>query len=142
MTSSSLDGARPAAAASDPLDRFRRSAHWTPLEYAFWCLPVVAYFAFPGNYLLLSQIAVTGLFAVSLDLIFGYAGIISLGHAAVFGIGAYTVGLLGSHGFGDPLLGLLLGAVFAAIIGFLSSFLRSEERRVGKECRSRWSPYH
>ena len=118
MTTSS-----PHTAAADPLTRFRRSAHLKPLEYAFWCLPVLAYFAFPGNYLLLSQIAITALFALSLDLIFGYAGVISLGHAAFFGIGAYTVGLLGSHGWGDPLLGLLLGAVFAGLVGFLSSFL-------------------
>ena len=118
MTTSTLG-----AANADLLARFRRSAHWKPLEYAFWCLPVLAYFAFPGNYLLLSQIAITALFALSLDLIFGYAGVISLGHAAFFGIGAYTVGLLGSHGWGDPLLGLLLAAVFAGAIGFLSSFL-------------------
>ena len=111
------------AANADVLTRFRRSAHWKPLEYAFWCLPVAAYFAFPGNYLLLSQIAITGLFALSLDLIFGYAGVISLGHAAFFGVGAYTVGLMGSHGWSDPLLGLLLAALFAGIVGFLSSFL-------------------
>ena len=111
------------AANADALARFRRSANWKPLEYAFWCLPVLAYFAFPGNYLLLSQIAITGLFALSLDLIFGYAGVISLGHAAFFGVGAYTVGLMGSHGWSDPLLGLLLGALFAGIVGFLSSFL-------------------
>lgn len=125
MTTSSVgaDPARPVPVQAGLLGRFRRSAHWKPLEYAFWCLPVVAYFAFPGNYLLLSQIAITGLFALSLDLIFGYAGVISLGHAAFFGIGAYTVGLLGSHGLGDPLLGLVLGAVFAGVIGFLSSFL-------------------
>ena len=111
------------AANADALARFRCSANWKPLEYAFWCLPVLAYFAFPGNYLLLSQIAITGLFALSLDLIFGYAGVISLGHAAFFGVGAYTVGLMGSHGWSDPLLGLLLGALFAGIVGFLSSFL-------------------
>ncbi len=111
------------AAIHDSLQRFRRSADWKPLEYLFWCLPVAAYFLFPGNYLLLSQIAVTSLFALSLDLIFGYAGVISLGHAAFFGVGAYTVGLLGLRGVGDPLLGLLLAAVFAAILGFLSSFL-------------------
>ena len=76
------------------VERFRRSDRWGPLEYLFWCLPVLAYFLFPGNYLLLSQIAITSLFALSLDLIFGYAGIISLGHAAFFGVGAYTAGLL------------------------------------------------
>ena len=112
-----------AAAVHDSLRRYRRSADWKPLEYLFWCLPVAAYFLFPGNYLLLSQVAVTSLFALSLDLIFGYAGIISLGHAAFFGVGAYTVGLLGLRGMGDPLTGLVLAALFAAILGFLSSFL-------------------
>ena len=125
MPSSSLAPAAPAqaAVANEHLQRFRRSARWKPLEYLFWCLPIAAYFLFPGNYLLLSQIAVTSLFALSLDLIFGYAGIISLGHAAFFGVGAYTVGLLGLRGIGDPLLGLVLGALFAGILGFLSSFL-------------------
>jgi branched-chain amino acid transport system permease protein len=116
------DSTRPATG-SDALARYRRAAHWKPLEYLFWCLPVAAYFLFPGNYLLLSQIAITGLFALSLDLIFGYAGLISLGHAAFFGVGAYTVGLLGTHGFGNPLACLLLAALFAGILGFLSSFL-------------------
>src|SRR5690606_11056583 len=104
MTTSTSIGSpsHPHPGAADALARYRRSARWKPLEYVFWCLPVLAYFAFPGNYLLLSQIAITSLFALSLDLIFGYAGIISLGHAAFFGVGAYTVGLLGSHGLGDP----------------------------------------
>ena len=119
---SSMPPARPADL-HETLQRFRQSARWKPLEYLFWCLPVAAYFLFPGNYLLLSQIAVTSLFALSLDLIFGYAGIISLGHAAFFGVGAYTVGLLGLQGMGDPLTGLLLAAVCAAILGFFSSFL-------------------
>ncbi len=124
MTTSNLTGRRiPSPGAAAALDRYRRSARWKPLEYLFWCLPILAYFAFPGNYLLLSQIAITCLFALSLDLIFGYAGIISLGHAAFFGVGAYTVGMLGSHGYGDPLLGLVLAAVIAAVLGFLSSFL-------------------
>ncbi|MGN6581956.1 MAG: branched-chain amino acid ABC transporter permease [Bordetella sp.] len=113
----------PTLTASAAPDRFRLRSRWKPLEYLFWCLPAIAYFAFPGNYLLLSQIAITGLFALSLDLIFGYAGIISLGHAAFFGVGAYTVGLLGTHGLGDPLLGLALAAACAGLLGFLSSFL-------------------
>lgn len=125
MTTPSLTAAtahRPAPA--DAIARgFGRSARWQPLEYLFWCLPVVAYFLFPGNYLLLTQIVITSLFALSLDLIFGYAGIISLGHAAFFGVGAYTVGLLGVQGMGDPLLGLVLAALLAAVLGFLSSFL-------------------
>ena len=61
--------------------------------------------------MLASQIAITALFALSLDLILGYAGIVSLGHAAFFGLGAYTAGLISKYGWGEPLTGLLLGAL-------------------------------
>ncbi|MDE2160923.1 MAG: branched-chain amino acid ABC transporter permease, partial [Burkholderiales bacterium] len=67
--------------------------------------------------------AIMALFALSLDLILGYAGIVSLGHAAFYGIGAYTAGLLAAHGHGDPLLGLACAAVVAAALGFATSFL-------------------
>ena len=60
----------------------------------------------PTTCVLGSQILIVGLFAVSLDLILGYAGIVSLGHAAFFGLGAYTAGLLAVHGWGEPLSGL------------------------------------
>jgi branched-chain amino acid transport system permease protein len=96
---------------------------WQPLEIAFWLLPVAAYFAFPGYLSLLNQVMIIGLFAVSLDVILGYAGIVSLGHAAFFGLGAYTAGLLAAHGWTEPLLGLLAAAVLAALLGFLTSFL-------------------
>lgn len=103
--------------------RYRRSARWKLLEYLFWCLPIAAYFVLPLHYLLLTQIVITGLFALSLDLVFGYAGILSLGHAAFFGIGAYAAGLLAVHGLGYPIVGLLAGFVCAGVVGFLSSFL-------------------
>jgi branched-chain amino acid transport system permease protein len=96
---------------------------WRPAEIVFWLLPVVAFFLFPGYLVLISQIMIVGLFAVSLDLILGYAGIVSLGHAAFFGLGAYTAGLLSVHGWGEPLSGLLLAAIVAALFGFLTSFL-------------------
>jgi branched-chain amino acid transport system permease protein len=70
-----------------------------------------------------SQILVTGLFAVSLDLILGYAGIVSLGHAAFFGLGAYTAGLLAAHGWHEPLSGLIVACIVAAAAGYLVSFL-------------------
>jgi branched-chain amino acid transport system permease protein len=101
----------------------RRSARWRPAEYCFWLLPVGAYFVFPENHLLLSQIAIVGLFALSLDLILGYAGIISLGHAAYFGIGAYTAGLLAKNGVGDPLFGLAVALGLSALAGYVTSFL-------------------
>ena len=58
---------------------------------------------------LASQIAITAMFALSLDLILGYAGIVSLGHAAFFGFGAYTAGLISKFGWGEPFSGLILG---------------------------------
>jgi branched-chain amino acid transport system permease protein len=100
-----------------------RASRWRKPELAFWLLPIAAYFVFPSDLALLSQIAITALFAVSLDLILGYAGIVSLGHAAFFGIGAYCAGLLAKAGFGDPLLGLVAAAGVAALLGFVTSFL-------------------
>ncbi len=101
----------------------KRAVRWRPSELAFWLLPVLAFFAFPQSHLLLSQIAIVSLFALSLDLILGYAGIVSLGHAAFFGVGAYTAGLLAAHGFGDPLLGLAAALAASALVGFITGFL-------------------
>ena len=96
---------------------------WSPLEIVFWLLPVAAYFLFPGYLVLITQIMIVGLFALSLDLILGYAGIVSLGHAAFFGLGAYTAGLLAVHGWGEPVSALLAAAVVAGVFGYLTSFL-------------------
>lgn len=96
---------------------------WKPLEIMFWLLPVAAFFLLPGYLVLISQIMIVGLFALSLDLILGYAGIVSLGHAAFFGLGAYTAGLLAAHGWGEPISGLFAAAAVAALAGYLVSFL-------------------
>lgn len=101
----------------------RQASRWRWPETVFWLVPVAGYFLFPDNLALLSQIAIAALFALSLDLILGYAGIVSLGHAAFFGLGAYAVGLMAQHGWGDPLLGLLGAALLAGAAGFVSSFL-------------------
>ena len=93
------------------------------IEVAFWLLPFPAFFLLPGYLVLGSQILIVSLFAMSLDLLLGYAGILSLGHAAFFGAGAYTAGLLASHGWGEPLSGLLAGGAVAALLGFVVSFL-------------------
>ncbi|MGH8852595.1 MAG: branched-chain amino acid ABC transporter permease [Casimicrobiaceae bacterium] len=99
------------------------TARWTLQEAGFWLVPVVAYFLFPRYLTLGSQIFIAGLFALSLDLILGYARILSLGHAAFFGVGAYTAGLLARYGWGEPISGLAAAAVTAAVIGWLTSFL-------------------
>ncbi len=96
---------------------------WRPVEIVFWAAAAAVFFLLPGHLVLASQIAITGLFALSLDLILGYAGVVSLGHAAMFGGGAYTAGLLANHGHGEPISGLLLASAAGAVIAFGTSFL-------------------
>lgn len=96
---------------------------WHAAEIVFWLTPIVVFFLLPDYLILGSQILIAGLFALSLDLILGYAGIVSLGHAAFFGLGAYTAGLLGAHGWGEPVSGLCTAAGVAALAGWLCSFL-------------------
>jgi branched-chain amino acid transport system permease protein len=96
---------------------------WRIWDTALWLLPVAAYFVFPEHLILGTQVIIAALFALSLDVVLGYAGITSLGHAAFFGLGAYTAGLLAAHGWGEPLTGLLCAAVVAAVAGYLTSFL-------------------
>jgi branched-chain amino acid transport system permease protein len=114
-----------AGAATPPVPELKLPHdRWRALEIGFWVLlPLIAYFLFPGYLVLATQIMIVGLFAVSLDLILGYAGIVSLGHAAFFGLGAYIAGLLGVHGWSEPISGLFAAALGAAIFGYLTSFL-------------------
>ena len=100
------------------------AARWRPAEIVFWLFAAATVFLFPDRYLILTEIAWLGLFALSLDLILGYAGIVSLGHAAFFGIGAYAAGLLAKHGIiNEPVLALMVAGAVAAVAGFLTSFL-------------------
>lgn len=101
----------------------RRKGRWNVGEIVFWLAAFASLFFLADRHLILNEIAIIGLFAVSLDLILGYAGIISLGHGAFFGLGAYAAGLLAKHATGDPLVGLLVAAVAAALLGFVTSFL-------------------
>ena len=99
-------------------------ARWRPLEYAFWLAAVASVFLLPGRHLILTEIAWLALFALSLDLILGYAGIISLGHAAFFGLGSYAGALLAKYGVvTEPVLALLVSGLCAAVLGFATSFL-------------------
>ena len=107
----------------DPYRHLRRQARWHPLEFLFWLATLVPFLLFPSYLSLASQIAIGALFALSVDLILGYAGIVSLGHAAYFGIGAYTAGIISKYGFGDPILGLFVSALVAGFVGFATSFI-------------------
>lgn len=99
----------------------RHSYH--PLEAVPWLVALAAYFAFPSYLPLGAQILATILFALSADLILGYAGIVTLGQAAFFGTGAYTAGLLAAHGWGEPITALFAAAAAAALIGLLSGLV-------------------
>ncbi len=105
---------------------------WRALEAAFWAAPVLWTLVLPSYRLLASQVFITGLFALSLDLILGYAGIVSLGHAAFFGAGAYTAGLLAAHGWGEPLSGLAAAGAAAGILAWLSGFLVVRSSGLGR----------
>jgi branched-chain amino acid transport system permease protein len=96
---------------------FAKRSRWTPWEIAFWVILVVLFFVPQSNLVLLSQVLVWGLFALSLDLLLGYRGIPSLGHAAFFGIGAYTAGFLGKYGWTEALSALILSALIAGLAG-------------------------
>ena len=94
------------------------------MEILPWVLAVLAFFVFPDYLQLGAQVLILILFALSLDLILGYAGIISLGHAALFGTGAYAAGILSAHGkWGEPLTGLVVAAVAAALVGLISGWV-------------------
>ncbi|MCW3476424.1 branched-chain amino acid ABC transporter permease [Limobrevibacterium gyesilva] len=99
------------------------ATRWRPAEFVFWAAAAASWFLLPDQYLLLNEVAIFGLFALSLDLALGYGGIVSLGHAAFFGFGAYLAGLLAKWGIGDPLLGLAAAGVASMLLGFATSFL-------------------
>jgi branched-chain amino acid transport system permease protein len=94
-----------------------------PAEIVFWLAALGSFFLLPSQYLLLNEVAITGLFALSLDLVLGYGGIVSLGHAAFFGVGCYAAGLLTKYGVTDPLLGLFIVAIITGALGLVTSTL-------------------
>src|SRR5258707_6152752 len=97
---------------------------WRASEIAFWILALSCAFLFPSRYLIMTDIVRLGLFALALDRILGYAGIVSLGHAAFCGVGAYSAGLLALHGIvTEPVIALLVAGLVATAVGFLTSFL-------------------
>ncbi len=107
-----------------PLTPPQASSRRLPVaEIVFWLVLAAGFWLWPSYLPLASQVLIAGLFALSLDLVLGYAGIVSLGHAAYFGVGAYAAGVLSSHGWGEPFSGLLLAALCAGVTGFITSFL-------------------
>jgi branched-chain amino acid transport system permease protein len=105
-------------------------SRWHPLEIAFWLATLTPFVLFPNYLSLASQIAIGALFALSLDLLLGYAGIVSLGHAAFFGIGAYTAGLFSKFVWGEPFSGLIVATALAALVGYATSFIIARFRHL------------
>jgi len=110
-------------AVADPHLYLEAQVRWRRIEIAFWLAALLPFVLTPTYLQLASQIAITALFALSLDLILGYAGIVSLGHAAYFGVGAYAAGLLSKHFWGEPLSGLAVAALLSGLVGYATSHI-------------------
>src|SRR3954452_18299832 len=118
MSVAPIESDHPAARALAVRHRFR---WWEVLP---WLLALAYYFVFPRYLGFGTELLITVLFAISLDLALGYAGIITLGHAAFFGAGAYTVGMLAKHEiWTEPISGLVIAAIVAGVIGLLSGLV-------------------
>jgi branched-chain amino acid transport system permease protein len=104
----------------DPVAQHIADHRLRPLELLPWVAAVGAYVWFSDYLPLGTQILVMVLFALSLDIVLGYAGIVTLGHAAFFGVGAYAAGIYAVHVTAEPLSGLVVGAIAGAIVGVVS----------------------
>ena len=104
-------------------DGLKRNARWRWWEFALLVALVLSWFVLPGQALLLNEIAILALFALSLDLILGYSGIVSLGHAAFFGFGSYAAALFAKLVMPDPWVGMLVAIALSALLGAVTSVL-------------------
>src|SRR3984885_8432308 len=114
--------ANPMPALADQVSAYLKSrARWSPLEIAFWIFAFATIWLFPSKYLILKDTVILALFALSLDLILGYAGIISLGQAAFFGFAGYFAGLVAKFGYiNEPVVALVAAGLVAAALGFVT----------------------
>src|ERR1700744_5239569 len=123
MTEATATKASTTETSKDVATYLARRARWSPLEIAFWVFAFATIWLFPGKHLILTETAILALFALSLDLILGYAGIISLGQAAFFGTAGYFAGLVAKYGIiNEPILALIAAGFAAAALGFVTSF--------------------
>src|SRR2546427_5253476 len=118
------------SAVAEPQRYLETQIRWRPVEIACRSAPLLPFVLTPTYLVLASKVAITALFALSLDLILGYAGIVSLGHAAYFGFGSYTAGLIAKWGWGEPLTGLVLAAAAAGALGYVTSFIIARFRHL------------
>ncbi len=107
----------------DAQQSLKAASRWKPWEPVLWVGAFIAPVLLPSHAALINEIAIVALFALSLDLILGYAGIVSLGHAAFFGFGAYAAALFAKLVMPDPWLGMAVAVALAALLGALTSVL-------------------
>jgi branched-chain amino acid transport system permease protein len=105
------------------IDAFAGRHRYAWPEAIPWAIAAAGYFVLPNYLPLGAQILAAILFVLSVDLVLGYAGIVTLGQAAFFGTGAYTAGILAANGWGEPLSGLLAAAAMAGLVGVLSGLI-------------------
>ena len=106
---------------TDAQTKLLRGTRMRPWEPVLWLLAFASPLVFPSYAPIVSEIAIVALFALSLDLVLGYSGIVSLGHAAFFGLGAYTAALFCQKVNPDPHLGLLVAMAATALVGLVAS---------------------
>ena len=97
------------------------SSRLKPWEPVLWLLAFASPLLLSSHALIINEIAIVALFAISLDLILGYTGIVSLGHAAFFGMGAYAAALFAKHVMPDPLVGLAFAIGVSTLLGAICS---------------------
>lgn len=119
-----------AAANAGPHAVLQAQQRWRLTEIAFWLATLLPFALTPDYLVLASQVAIAGMFVLSLDLILGFSGIVSLGHAAYFGVGAYTAGIVSVHGWGEPLTGLLIAGALSGLFGYITSFIIARFRHL------------
>jgi len=124
MTTAVTHGVVSARPTTGPVhEALAAQARWRWWELAAFAALALSWFALPAHSLIATEIAILALFALSLDLILGYAGIVSLGHTAFFGVGAYAAALFAKHVFPDPLIGLAFAIAVSGLLGLATSVL-------------------
>jgi branched-chain amino acid transport system permease protein len=106
---------------SDLQQQLLKPSYWRWYELVLWLLVFAAPWLFPSHALIVNEVAIVALFALSLDLVLGYSGVVSLGHAAFLGFGAYTAALFAKHVMPDPFVGLLLAMLATTALGAVFS---------------------
>lgn len=98
-----------------------KTSRWKLWEPLFWLCALASPWLLSSHALIINEIAIVALFAISLDLVLGYTGIVSLGHAAFLGFGAYTAALFAKLVMPDPLVGLAVAIAASTLLGILFS---------------------